>query len=251
MDILIPLPTEDFDPTESAIPWHVLCEAGHRVVFATPDGQPAAADERMITGAGLGPWSPILRARRDARELYAKMSQSDEFQDPCSYDALDELDFDGMILPGGHAPGMKPFVESLQVRAAVVEHMKADKPLGAICHGVLVVARAEDENGSILRGRRSTALPAMMELSAWMMTCLWLGRYYRTYDETVQAEVSRAVGDDGEFLTGPPALLRDRPDRLGRGFTVIDGNYVSARWPGDAYRFANDFLSLLQADDDE
>ena len=33
--VLIPLPDRDFDPTEVAVPWRVLCDAGHQVVFAT------------------------------------------------------------------------------------------------------------------------------------------------------------------------------------------------------------------------
>ena len=39
--------------------------------------------------------------------------------------------------------------------------------------------------------------------------------------------------------------LRDCPNRLGRGFTVKDGNYLSARWPGDCYRLAADYLRLV------
>ena len=33
--VLIPLPDRDFDVTEVAVPWRVLCDAGHQVVFAT------------------------------------------------------------------------------------------------------------------------------------------------------------------------------------------------------------------------
>ena len=29
-------------------------------------------------------------------------------------------------------------------------------------------------------------------------------------------------------------------------FTVTDGNYLSARWPGDAYLFARRFCDLMQ-----
>jgi len=37
--ILIPLPSDDFDPTESGVPWRGLNARGHRIVFATPDGR--------------------------------------------------------------------------------------------------------------------------------------------------------------------------------------------------------------------
>jgi protease I len=146
---------------------------------------------------------------------------------------------------------MRPFLESETLHAYVARHVKADRPLGAICHGVLVVARARDGNGSVLRGRTTTALPASMELSAWALTCMWLGNYYRTYKEIVQAEVSAAIGEKGRFVAGPKSLRRDDPDHLERGFTVRDGNYLSARWPGDAYRFAHEFLELLESHDRE
>ena len=247
MTILMPIPNADFDPTESAVPWRVLTDAGYQVVFATPDGEVGRADERMLTGKGLGIWSRLLRAREDAREHYEEMVEASAFQDPLSFDDLTTREFDGLILPGGHAPAMRPYLESKRLQRAVARHMKADKPLGAICHGVIVVARAGDEQeGSLLRGRKTTALPASMELSAWAMTCLWLGKYYRTYDETVQKEVTAAVGDEGIFDPGPKSLLRDSPDHLHRGFTVLDGNYLSARWPGDAYRFAHDFVIVMQ-----
>ena len=60
MRILFPLPDEDFDPTESAIPWAALTAAGHEVAFATPSGQPARADPRILSGKGFGPWKAFL-----------------------------------------------------------------------------------------------------------------------------------------------------------------------------------------------
>ena len=34
--ILIPIPANDFDPTEAAIPWKILSENGINITFATP-----------------------------------------------------------------------------------------------------------------------------------------------------------------------------------------------------------------------
>ena len=42
--ILLPLPDTDFDVTEVAVPWKLLVEAGHEVVFATEAGATPAAD---------------------------------------------------------------------------------------------------------------------------------------------------------------------------------------------------------------
>lgn len=78
-----------------------------------------------------------------------------------------------------------------------------------------------------------------------VLTALWLGNYYRTYPLTVQGEVTRALASPRDFLAGPPALRRDSPDRLSRGYVVRDGRYLSARWPGDAHRFARSFADML------
>ena len=48
--VLILLPARDFDPSEAAMSWQVLLNAGHSISFATPDGKPAAADDMMLTG---------------------------------------------------------------------------------------------------------------------------------------------------------------------------------------------------------
>ncbi len=242
------LAASDFDPTESAIPWKVLTEAGHEVVFATPDGQPARADERMVSGRGLSIFKAMLKARVDAVEAYALMCEDAHFQSPCcAYAQLGEQSFDGLLLPGGHAPGMKTYLESGSLQQAVALAFVANKPVGAICHGVIVAARSQDPSTGLssLHGRKSTALPRAMELSAWALTCLWLGNYYRTYPETVEAEVRRRLADPRDFDAGPSSLLRDSPQHLKRGFVVRDGNYLSARWPGDAYRFAQQFCAML------
>jgi putative intracellular protease/amidase len=48
--VLMPLPDRDFDVTEVAVPWRLLTDAGHQVVFATQNGTGApAADPRLLT----------------------------------------------------------------------------------------------------------------------------------------------------------------------------------------------------------
>lgn len=241
----MPLPAHDFDPTESAVPWRVLVDKAHDVVFATPDGAPAQADERMLTGKGLGPWSRILRADDRAVALYREMAGSDPFKRPKSYGELDGLAFDALLLPGGHAPRMRVYLESEALKRVVTRAMVEKRPVGAVCHGVLLLARAQLNGASVIEGRSVTALLAKQELLAHNLTRLWLGDYYRTYPETVQSEVTRAIGAAGRFHDGPTAVLRDDPEHLERGFVVVDGNLVTARWPGDAWRFGQELATLI------
>ncbi len=243
--IIMPLPNIGFDPTESAVPWRILSSNGASLRFATEVGLPGQCDPRMLKGYGLGPLAPLLAADKNGLESYHRMVQSAEFQNPLAWEQIAVTDFDGIILPGGHAPGMKPYLESKFLQDRIAEFFLAGKPVGAICHGVVLAARSKTHEVSVLHRRKTTALLAVQEISAWLLTCAWLGRYYRTYPQTVESEVKSVLSDDSNFVRGPMALLRDNPENLNRGFIVRDGNYLSARWPGDAHRFAYEFLRML------
>jgi protease I len=245
--VLIPLPSRDFDPTETAVPWRLLHALGHRVVFATPAGQPGEADPKMVTGEGLGVLALLLRAGVAGRAAYAELTQTAEFQRPISYGEIVASNFDALLLPGGHAPGMRPYLESARLQAIVAEFFERNAPVAAICHGVLLAARSrQSTEKSVLYGRKTTALTKTMELAAWTLTRLYLGDYYRTYPVTVEDEVRAALARASDFIAGPMPIRRDSPDRPDIGFTVRDGNYLSARWPGDAHRFGGEFAAMLR-----
>ena len=277
----MPLPRLDVDPTEAAVSWRVLVARGHDVRFATPDGAPAEADRIMIDGIGLDPWSRVpvlrrfrpigllLRANRDGRRAYAALERDPHFRAPMAWDAVSADDFDGLVLPGGHrARGMRPYLESAVLQRLVTAFFDADKPVGAICHGVLLVARSRRADGrSVLHGRRTTALTWAQERAASALAHVgrrWDRDYYRTYLEqpgepagymSVEAEVTRALSAPEDFLDVPPGspdarrktsgLARDSATDARPAWVVCDGNYVSARWPGDAHSFAARLADLL------
>lgn len=246
--VLIPIPSYGFDPTEVAIPWKLLTDRGVEVVFATPNGQIAKTDTKMLIGEQLGIWKPVLKARKDAVDAFRAMEKSVAFCQPIGYDAIIVNDFDGLVLPGGHDKGVKEYLESKTLQQKVVAFFNATKPVGAICHGVVLAARSIDpvSNQSVLFNYKTTSLLKSQEMLAYNMTRLWLNDYYLTYPEiTVEDEVKSVLADASHFQYGPTPLFRDDMEHLTRGFTVVDRNYVSARWPGDAYNFALAFLKLL------
>ena len=236
------------------MPWRVLTDAGHTCVFATPDARPAQADPRMLKGSDLGLLAPMLRAQGNAVADHDRMARSTGYCTPIAWSdialGLDTRLFDAVLLPGGHAPGMREYLESPLLQSAVAAFFERDLPVAAICHGAVLAARSRVTRGdnagrSVLYGRRTTGLTRQLEMLAWRLTRHRLGDYYRTYPQTVQDEVAAALRSPLDFLTGPPALLRDS-DRLRRvGFTVRDGRYLSARWPGDAHRFAHELVDML------
>ena len=282
MKVLLPLPRRDYDPTEVAVSWQILADAGHVVTFATPDGQVAHADPVMLDGIGLDFWSRVpglrrlrliglaLRADRRGRAAHCTLVDNAAFRTPLSYAQIHSGDFDALLLPGGHAQGMREYLEGEALQRSVAEFFDAGKPVAAVCHGVVLAARSISplSGRSVLYGRKTTALTWKLERSAWLLLRYagrwWDRDYYRTYREqrgepagyrSVQAEVTRALAQPWDFLDVAPdtpqrwrkrsGLFRDSLQDARAAFVVRDGNYLSARWPGDVHTFALTFAQML------
>ena len=237
--LLMPLPSEDFDPTEAAVPWKRLRESDIDVVFATPDGQPAKCDPVTLRGVVFGQ----IGAKSDDIETYRKLEREPAFLSPIRYEEIEASQFNGIHLSGGHAPGMKPYLESEVLQRKVVDFFASSRIVSAVCHGPVLLARAIDPatQKSVLHGRRVTALTKLLERTGFWLTAWTIGRHFRTYPEYVQDEVIRAIGDPSKFERGPLAASYDE------GFTVTDGNLITARWPGDANELGKNLVSALEA----
>ena len=283
MKILIAIPNHDFDPTEVAVTWKILKAAGHELVFATPDGARGYADPIMISGEGLDPWGFIpllkkirliglsLRAHGSARQAYREMERDANFLKPLRYDELRAPNFDALVLPGGHAKKMRAYLESPVLQGFVADFFDSGKPVAAVCHGVVLAARSVSRKTgkSALHGRKTTALTWALEKSGWMLAKFlarfWDPDYYRTYLEapgqpvgymSVQAEVTRALARPEDFLdvaadapqrfAKTSGLARDSLSNSKPAWLVRDGNYVSARWPGDVHTFAQTFDAVVR-----
>lgn len=285
----MPLPNQDFDPTEVSIPWMMLKEAGFNVEFATVDGRRGYCDPLMLNGEGLDPWgwAPVLRkirfiglflrANKVSRATYHKLEQDEKFLNPKRYDELKVSDYAGLSLAGGHAAGIKQYLEDKTLQTFVanffetVDSSGQHKPISAICHGVVLAARSQSTtlNQSVLFGKKTTALTWPLEKSAWDLTKyfarFWDPNYYRTYLEvkgepagywSVESEVKRALEDDSDFIDIPKkvdhhffkasGLFRDSIHDDKPSWVVSDGNYVSARWPGDVHTMTKAFISKLK-----
>lgn len=289
--IIIPLPNKDYDPSEVAIPWQILRQHGFTVLFATPDGKIASADPVMLTGEGLDVWGwlPVikkirligllLRANKAARVAHQSLVNDSSFQNPCSYEQLSIEKYDGLVLPGGHAQGIKTYLEDKTLQAFVAEFFEdkclsnatQHKPIAAVCHGVLVAARAisPTTKKSVLYGKKTTALTWALESSAWSLTKyfarFWDRNYYRTYMESndepkgywgVEQEIKRLLEHDDDFLDVPKGeadyaiktsgVLRDCAANAKPAWVVQDGNYLSARWPGDIHTLTLKFIEQFE-----
>jgi putative intracellular protease/amidase len=288
LPVIMPLPERDFDPTEAAVTWRVVHDAGYQVEFATPRGSVASGDSMMLSGQGLDPWGWIpvlkkvrliglgLRANSRGRDAYKAMLQSREFQNPQVYKDLKPENFSAMILPGGHASGIRPYLEDPVLQAFVADFFDSrdrqgnHRPIAAICHGVVLAARSvsKETGKSVLYGKKTTALTWKQEKAAWALTRyfarFWDPNYYRTYIEqaddtpgyrSVELEVKRALAQDEDFFDVPDTaphyfrktsnVVRDSLEDDTPAWVVRDGNYLSARWPGDAHTLARRLVDVL------
>jgi putative intracellular protease/amidase len=283
--IIIPLPSRDFDPSEVAVPWKMLRDAGFDILFATPDGARSHADPRMLSGEGLDLWGAVpllrriklvglvVRANGEARAAYRELENDAAFLHPLAFDALAANAFDGMVLPGGHwRRGMVAYLEDSRLHRFVGDFFDSDRPVGAVCHGVVLAARSKSAatGKSVLYGRKTVGLPWAMERKVWNLMKFagrfWDPDYYRTYDElpgdpagyrSVEAEVTRALASPSDFVDVPKdstdyfrktsGMFRDTAQDARPAWIVVDGNYVSGRWPGDVHALANALATLVRA----
>ena len=208
--VLILLPARDFDPSEAAVSWRVLTNTRHAVNFATPDGRAAIADDMMLTGQGLDPWGAIpllrnlpligrlMRANRDARQAYAEMIADPNYRRATALGC--RRSFGVRCAAVARRASRTRHARISRKRNPAKRHVAhffdAQKPVAAICHGVLLAARSISARTgrSVLWGYQTTALTWAFESSAWSVariTRFWDPNYYRTYLE--QAASPRAL----------------------------------------------------------
>jgi hypothetical protein len=108
-----------------------------------------------------------------------------------------------------------------------------------------------------------------LERTAWNLTRItrfWDRDYYRTYTEapgqaagymSVQSEVTRALRNPADFYDvtrgssqwrlKTSGVVRDTATDSRPAFVVEDGDYISARWPGDTHTFASVLADRLKS----
>src|SRR5262245_46107339 len=103
--VLVPLPDNDFDVTEVAVPWKVMCQAGCSLVCATEAARIPGGDPRLLEGVVCGQ----LGAEAEGKAFYRELERAPEMRAPIAYRDIDPDAFDALLLPGGHAPGMRQY----------------------------------------------------------------------------------------------------------------------------------------------
>ncbi len=154
---------------EVMVPFQTLGAVGHRVDAVCP-GKSAGQSVRTAVHDFEGD------------QTYSE-KPGHNFTLNATFDAVDERDYDALVIPGGRAP------EYLRMNPRVLEVVRhfaqANKPIAAICHGAQLLAAAK-----VIAGKRISAYPACspeVELAGATFAAI-----------SVDAAVT-----DGHFVTAP------------------------------------------------
>lgn len=246
--VVCPLPARDLDPAEAGVVWHIVrkCE-GFEIVFATPDGAVAEADPRMLKPNDVA--ERRLAAEWEPRLHFLTLTDEDEnYAHPIRYTDIRPEEYDGMLLLGGLSSAITSYVEDAELQAKVAEFWQLERPVGAIDHGVLLLALTKDPNAngdeSIIRDCKVTCLTKNMQQAAYTITRWAHDKLYRPYERWTQFQVADAL-NHGTQVNTESAVRRGTAYVDTSALTVVDGRLVTARWQGDAFLFARKFAQLL------
>ena len=177
------------------------------MVFATETGAVAACDPRLLTGVVFGQ----LGAEPEPKAFFKEMEASPAFRQPLRWGDVDPSSYDGLLLTGGHAKGMRQYLESrsLQEKVAAFWSLNRRWAPSATARLCSPAPWTPAPGKSVLFKKRTTCLCGYMERTAWLITAWKLGDYYRTYPAYVEDEVCQALEHPAQqFVKGPIELMR-------------------------------------------
>ena len=201
---------------EFAAPYYVLKDAGAAIAVASPKG-------------GLPPLDPKSEMPEFQTEL-TKRFRTDtgaqaELANTKKLADVSADDFDAVFYPGGHGP-MWDMPDNATSIALLEAFVKADKPIGAVCHAPVALVNVRGKDGEYLvKGKRVTGFTNAEE---------------------------EAVG----LTAVVPFLLEDRLKERGGiysktanwvPYVQVDGRLVTGQNPASSEPAAEELLKLLRS----
>jgi putative intracellular protease/amidase len=125
---------------EFAAPYYVLKDAGAAITLASPKGGQPPLDPKSDLPESLTELTKRFRKDKAAQvELANTKKLSDVSAD----------DFDAVFYPGGHGP-MWDMPDNTISIALIEAFVKADKPIGAVCHAPAAIVNVRGKDGEYL-----------------------------------------------------------------------------------------------------
>ncbi|EEB08304.1 hypothetical protein SJAG_03450 [Schizosaccharomyces japonicus yFS275] len=163
----IVMPEAGYDVTEVAQPWQRFIKHGMFVYFVAPHGRVPQADQQQLSG-----WrSWIVGVDAETREIYGRMSTTDEFLKP--FDLFDPhftfTDYDLVYIPGGTDPCVYELMEMSRLTELLAQYIPLTSRvsgyhvLAATAQGALAVVKAA---GNL--DLKTTTTPLYLERTSYL-----------------------------------------------------------------------------------
>ena len=199
---------------ELAAPYYVLKDAGATITLASPKGGQPPLDPKSDEPENQTEFTKRFRADAAAQ---TELAHTKKLAD------VSAEDYDAVFYPGGHGP-MWDMPDNKTSVALIEAFVKADKPVGAVCHAPAALVNVRGKNGEyLLKGRRVTGF---------------------TNEEEEAVNLTAVV----------PFLLEDRLKERGGiyskaanwiPYVQVDGRLVTGQNPASSGPAAEDLLMLL------
>lgn len=228
---------------ELVIPAQAFLKAGYDVVIATPDGNTPALDANSITTEHFeGSEAKLADAMRFVT-TYPGM------QKPQTLHTVVQgglKDFDGIYLPGGHAP-MVDLMQDKDLGTALRQFHAAGKATGLLCHGPIALTSSTD-NPSAFRAAMVSGdtRAAATDAQDW----IYKGYKMTVYSTAEEKSVEKFLGGNIQFymedaLTAAGGLVQVRAP--GTAFIVEDRELITGQNPDSAHMIADAMVKKLNA----
>ena len=201
---------------EFAAPYYLLKDAGAAITLASPKGGQPPLDPKSDLPENQTEFTKRFWADTAAQTALANTKKLTD---------VTAHDFDAVFYPGGHGP-MWDMPDNPTSIALLEAFVKADKPVGAVCHAPVALVNVRGKNGDYLvKGKRVTGFTNSEE---------------------------EAVG----LTNVVPFLLEDRLKERGgiyskatdwAPYVQVDGKLVTGQNPASSRPGAEALLQLLHA----
>ena len=194
-----------------------LLEAGHRITFATPGAKAPTVDEVSLQPEQAGGEEKASALRAYLEELRPELNA------PMALSDVAPLEYDAVIIPGGHGP-MADLASDWDMGRILIAANDAGMLIAPFCHGPAALLSAETtEGGFAFAGRRLTVFTNEEELGGGT-------------GENTPWFVADALRDKGAVVEGGPAW---------ESFVVTDGNLITGQNPQSSVDVARQVLDSL------
>ena len=129
---------------EFAAPYYVLKDAGAAITLASPKGGQPPLDPKSDLPESL---TELTKRFRKDKAAQAELADTKKLSD------VSADDFDAVFYPGGHGP-MWDMPDNKISIALIEAFVKADKPVGAVCHAPAAIVNVRGTDGEYLVKRK-------------------------------------------------------------------------------------------------